>query len=101
MSQGCLFSPYLFNLYVEHILRETSLKDEHSCKTGGRNINSPSYADGKHAKGSVSCGKKSQRAPWNSGTKIKYKDDRANDSNQAISFKLTMRILKWLITSAF
>lgn len=35
VQQGCVVPPYLFNLYVEYILREARLEeDEHGFKTG-------------------------------------------------------------------
>jgi len=39
-------SPCLFNLYTEHILRNSGLEDlQAGIKTGGRNINNLRYAD--------------------------------------------------------
>ena len=47
VHQGCIFSPCLFNLYVEHIMRNASLDEAQArSKTAGRNINNLSYADG-------------------------------------------------------
>ena len=44
--QGCLLSPYLFNLYTEHIMRNAGLDELQSgIKIGERNINSLRYAD--------------------------------------------------------
>jgi hypothetical protein len=42
VQQGCLFSPYLFNLYVEHIMRNEL---QAGIKTGERNINNLRCAD--------------------------------------------------------
>ena len=40
VQQGCLFSPYLFNLYVEHIMTNARLDElQAGIKIGGRNIN--------------------------------------------------------------
>ena len=39
VQQGCLLSPYLFNLYTEHIMRNAGIK------IGGRNINNLRYVD--------------------------------------------------------
>ena len=44
VSQGCILSPYLFNLYAEYIKKNTGL-DEAGIKIAGRNINNLRYAD--------------------------------------------------------
>ena len=45
--QGCILSPYLFNLYAEYIMRNTGLDEAHAgIKIAGRNINNNlRYAD--------------------------------------------------------
>ena len=46
VGQGCLLSPCFFNLYAEHIMRNTGLDELQSgIKIGGRNINNLRYAD--------------------------------------------------------
>ena len=46
VQQGCLLSPCLFNLYVEHIMRNARLDElQARIKIGGRNINNLRYAD--------------------------------------------------------
>ena len=45
VRQGCILSPYLFNLYSEYIMRRVGLEDEKGIKIGGRNINNLRYAD--------------------------------------------------------
>ena len=46
VQQGCLLLPCLFNLYPEHIIRNTRLDElQAGIKIGGRNINSLRYAD--------------------------------------------------------
>ena len=46
VRQGCILSPYLFNLYAEYIMRNTGLEEAQAgIKIGGRNINHLRYAD--------------------------------------------------------
>ena len=44
--QGCIMSPYLFNLNAEYIMRNAGLDESQAgIKIAGRNINSLRYAD--------------------------------------------------------
>ena len=44
--QGCILSPYLFNLYAEYIMRHAGLEEAQAgIKIAGRNTNSLRYAD--------------------------------------------------------
>ena len=44
--QGCIWSPYLFNLYEEYIMQNARLdKAQARIKIAGRNINNLRYAD--------------------------------------------------------
>ena len=44
--QGCILSPWLFNLYAEYIMRKTGLDEAQAgIKIAGRNINNLRYAD--------------------------------------------------------
>jgi hypothetical protein len=43
--QGCILSPYLFNMYSEYILRRMGSEDNIGVKIGGRTINNLRYAD--------------------------------------------------------
>ena len=46
VCQGCILSPYLFNLYAEYIMRNAGLNEvEAGIKIAGRNINNLRYAD--------------------------------------------------------
>ena len=46
VSQGCILSPCLFNLYAEYIMRNSVLDEAQTgIKIADRNINNPRYAD--------------------------------------------------------
>ena len=46
VHQGCIFSPCLFNLYAEYIMRNTGLEEAQAgIKIAGRNINNLRYTD--------------------------------------------------------
>ena len=46
VRQGCILSPYLFNLYGEYVMRMAGLKEMNiGIKVGGRQINNLRYAD--------------------------------------------------------
>ena len=46
VCQGCVLSPCLFNLYAEHIMRNTGLDEAQAGnKIAGRNINNLKCAD--------------------------------------------------------
>ena len=46
VCQGCILSPYLFNLYVEYIMRNAGLEETQArIKIAQRNINNLRYAD--------------------------------------------------------
>ena len=46
MHQGCILSPYLFNLYAEYIMRNSGLDEAWAgIKIARRNINNLRYAD--------------------------------------------------------
>ena len=46
VCQGCILSPYLFNLYVEYIMWNAKLYEAQAgIKIAGRNINNLRYAD--------------------------------------------------------
>ena len=45
-NQGCMLSPYFFNLYAEYIMRNAGLEETQAgIKIAGRNINNLRYAD--------------------------------------------------------
>ena len=46
VHQGCILSPYLFNLYAEYIMRNAGMKEAQTgIKIAGRNLNNLRYAD--------------------------------------------------------
>ena len=46
VHQGCILSPWLFNLYAEYIMRNAGLEEaQGAIKIAGRNINNLRYAD--------------------------------------------------------
>ena len=46
VHQGCIWSPCLFNLYAEYIMRNSGLEEAQAgIKIAGRNINNLRYAD--------------------------------------------------------
>jgi len=46
VRQGCIWSPCLYNIYAEYIMRNAGLEEAQAgIKTAGRNINNLRYAD--------------------------------------------------------
>ena len=46
VCQGCMLSPWVFNLYAEYIMRNAGLEEAQAgIKIAGRNINNLRYAD--------------------------------------------------------
>ena len=61
VRQGCIWSPCLFNLYAEYIMRNAGLQvSQAGIKIAGRNINNFRYADDP----TLMAEKKNWRASW-------------------------------------
>jgi hypothetical protein len=45
VRQGCILSPFLFNMYSKYILRRVGFDDNIGIKVGGRTTNNLRYAD--------------------------------------------------------
>ena len=45
VPQGCILSPYLFNMYSEYVLKRVGFEDNIGIKVGGRTINTLRLAD--------------------------------------------------------
>ena len=90
VCQGCILSPCLFNLYAEHILRNTGLEEaEAGIKIARRNINNLRYADG------TILMAKSEEELKSLLMKVKYESEK-------VGLKLTFRKLRsWHLIPSF
>ena len=81
VHQGCIFSPCLFNLYAEYIMRNAGLDEAQAgIKITGRNINNLRYADdttfmAESKEQLKSILKKSERGEWKSWLKAQHSEN--------------------------
>jgi len=85
VRQGCILSPYLFNMYSEHILRRVGFEDNIGIKTAGRTINNLWYADDttiltEDKEDMRKLLKKAKGRAWESWTDAEPKEDPDNDN---------------------
>ena len=81
IRQGCILSPYLFNLYAEHIMRNSGLeKAQTGIEIAGRNISNLRYAEDTTLMAeSEELAKEpldeSERGEWKSWLKAQHSED--------------------------
>ena len=80
VSQGCILSLCLFNLYAEYILQNAGLDEAQArSKIAGRNINNPRYADdtthGSKWRGTKEPLDESERGEWKSWLKAQHSEN--------------------------
>ena len=93
VCQGCILSPWLFNLYAEYI-RWNAGQDEAQAgiKIAGRNTNNLRYTDNTTLNGRKQRGTKepldeSERGKWKSWLKIQYQKTKIMASSPIISWQ--------------
>ena len=84
--QGCLLSPYLFNLYAEYILRNAGLDEvQAGMKIAGRNINNLRYAD--------------DTTPMAESEELKNLFMKVKEESEKVSLKLNIQKTKIMVSS--
>ena len=74
IHQGCILSPYLYNLHAEYIMRNAELDEAQAgIKTARRNINNLRYADDTtHMAESEEALDEEARGEWKSWLKTQH-----------------------------
>ena len=81
VCQGCILSPYLFNLYAEYIMRNAGLDEAQAgIKTARRNVNNLRYADdtppyGRKQRRTEEPLDESERGEWKSWLKTQHSEN--------------------------